>query len=86
MDTLWTHSAFGLLSRSRSILRLDRPVFFVEGRALADGKGFADSPRGDTPYAPTRCPGTRIHPRFRCVTGDSARVTPKRRLPVTAMV
>ena len=69
-------SAFGLLSRSRSILRLARPGFLIEILVLADGNGFADSPRGDTPYAPTRCRQTRMQPRTFGMTGCNRGTTP----------
>ena len=55
-------SAFGLLSRSRPILRIVRGVIRTENCFFAGGEGCADSPRGDTPYAPTRCPRTRMDP------------------------
>ena len=75
--------AFGLLSRSRPILRLGRAVFLIESPVLAGGNGFADSPRGDTPYAPTRCRQTRADAGFRCVTRGPVGVTPQAALPMT---
>lgn len=76
-------SAFGLLSRSRPILRLVRAVTRTKDCVLADGNGFADSPRGDTPYAPTRCPQTRMRPRNFGMTCRRPGTTP---LPQTRMV
>ena len=74
--TVWLQIAFGLLSRSRSILRPDRLRYPSKGLVLADGGGLADSPRGDTPYAPTRCPQTRMQPRKSGMTGDRQGMTP----------
>jgi len=76
-------SAFGLLSRSRPILRLVRAALRTKDCVLADGNGFADSPRGDTPYAPTRCPRTRMLPRNCGMTCRRPSTTP---LPQTRMV
>ena len=69
MSTFQLQIAFGLLSRSRPILRLVRPVISTKDVVLADGNGFVDPPRGDTPYAPTRCRQTRMQPRKSGMTG-----------------
>jgi len=83
MTTVWLQIAFGLMSRSRPILRLVRLVIRTKACVFAGGSGFADSPRGDTPYAPTRCPQTRMQPRKFGMTGRLQGTTPR---PPTRMV
>ena len=84
MSTFQLQIAFGLLSRSRPILRLVRPVISTKDVVLADGNGFVDPPRGDTPYAPTRCRQTRMQPRQFGMTGGRRGTTPRPQSRVAA--
>jgi len=60
--TCWLQCAFGLLSRSRSILRLDRAVHALPAALRWAFGGLPTRLRGHTPYAPTRCRQTRMDP------------------------